>query len=141
MLLTIVLLGLLDLNDSVGRMLEQADPELPQGASGLLASMVKEARKEAGDGLLSFGIVVFLYSVYALARTLVESLNVAYEMRETRPAWRRLLLLVAFGPALIAATIAAAAAMLIGSHLAESIAGLIGLDEVVVVLWSWCASR
>ncbi len=99
--------------------------------------MVELARKQASGGLLSFGVVVSLYSVYTLARTLVEALNVAYEVEETRPAWKRLLLLVASGPALAVTTIAAVGAMLIGSRLAERIAGLVGLGEMAVLLWSW----
>jgi membrane protein len=56
---------------------------------------------------------------------------------ETRSRWKRLLLLVAFGPALAVATIAASGSMLVGARLAERAAGLVGLDGVVVVLWSW----
>jgi membrane protein len=81
--------------------------------------------------------LVSLYSVYTLARTLVEALNAAYEVGETRPAWKRLLLLVAFGPVLAAATITAIGAVLIGSRLAERIAGLVGLDDVAVAIWAW----
>ena len=42
-----------------------------------------------------------------------------------------------FGLALAATTIAALGAMLIGSRLAEGIAGLVGLDEAAVFLWTW----
>jgi membrane protein len=135
-LLVFVQLGVLDLGGLYERSLDPVASELPQGESGLIA-IIESARKQAGSGLLSFGVAVSLYSVYALARTLVEALNAAYEVGETRPAWKRLLLLVAFGPALAVVTIAAVGAMLIGSRLAERIAGLVGLDDVVVVLWTW----
>ena len=137
-LLVVVLLGLLQADSFFQRMLEQDRPAPPQAIiSGELSSMVELARKQASGGLLSFGVVVSFYSVYTLARTLVEALNVAYEVEETRPAWKRLLLLVASGPALAVTTIAAVGAMLIGSRLAERIAGLVGLGEVAMVLWSW----
>jgi membrane protein len=136
-LLVVVLLGLLHADGFFQRMLEQARPAPSQGMSGELLPMVEEAREQASEGLLSFGVAVSFYSVYTLARTLVEALNAAYEVGETRPAWKRLLLLVAFGPALALATIIAIGAMLIGSHLAERLAGVVGLDDVVVALWSW----
>jgi membrane protein len=136
-LLTVVLLGVLDLDGFFRGLLEQARPPFQQLNPGVLAPVFEEARKRAGRGLLSFGVVASFYSVYALARTLVEALNAAHEVEETRPAWKRLLLLVAFGPAMIAATVTAIMAMLIGSRLAERVAGLVGLDDVVVVLWAW----
>jgi membrane protein len=135
--LVVMLLGLLQADSYFQGIPEQDRPALPQGMSGELSSMVEAARKQASGGLMSFGVLVSLYSVYTLARTLVEALNAAYEVGETRPAWKRLLLLVAFGPALAAATITAFGAMLIGSRLAERIAGLVGLDDVAVAIWAW----
>jgi membrane protein len=132
-LLMVMLLGVLDLEGFFQGALEQVGSEFSQGASGVLASVVEEA----GGGLLSFGVVASFYSVYALARTLVEALNAAYEVGETRSRWKRLLLLVAFGPALALATIIATGSMLVGARLAGRIAGLVDLDVAVVVLWSW----
>jgi len=98
-LLVVVLLGLLHADGFFQRMLEQARPAPSQRMSGELLPMVEEAREQASEGLLSFGVAVSFYSVYTLARTLVEALNAAYAVGETHPAWKRLLL-VAFGPAL-----------------------------------------
>jgi membrane protein len=137
LLLMFILLGVLDLDRFFQGSLEQVGSEFPQGDSGVLASVVEEARKQAGGGLLSFGVAASFYSVYALARTLVEALNAAYEVGETRSRWKRLLLLVAFGPALAVAMIIATGSMLVGARLAERIAALVDLDDVVVLLWSW----
>ncbi len=137
MLLVALLLGVLHADDLFQPMLDGAGPAAQGGLFEELSPMFDEARDQAGGGLISFGVVVALYSVYTLARTLVEALNASYEVQETRAAWKRLLLLIAFGPALAGATIAATGAMLIGSSLAEQIAGLVGLDDVVVLLWSW----
>lgn len=136
-LLVVVLLGFLDLDDFFQAALEKTGPEQPRGIAKDFAPMIEAAREQATSGLLSFGVAVSLYSVYALARTLVEALNAVYEVTETRPRWKRLGLLIAFGPALVVATIAATGSMLVGSRLAEWIAGLVGLDEVVVYLWGW----
>ena len=136
-LLIVVLLGVLDLDGLFEGSLEQVGSELPQRGSGVLVSVVEEARKKAGNGLLYFGVAASLYSAYTLARTLVEALNVAYRVNETRSRWKRLLLLVAFGSALAIVTIIAIGAMLVGARLAERLAGLVGLDVGLVVLWSW----
>jgi membrane protein len=135
--LVVVLLGVFELEGFYERSLEPIGSELPGGETAVMPTLIESARKQAGSGLLSFGVAASLYSVYALARTLVEALNVANGVGETRPRWKRLLLLVAFGPALAAATIAASGAMLVGSRLAEGIAGLVGLDEAAAFLWTW----
>jgi membrane protein len=136
-LLMFMLLGVLDLDGFFQESPERVGLEFAQGDSGVLASVVEEARKKAGGGLLSFGVAASFYSVYSLARTLVEALNAAYGVDETRSRWKQLLLLIAFGPALAVATIMATGSMLVGARLAERIAGLVDLDDVVVVLWSW----
>jgi membrane protein len=136
-LLLFVLLGVLDLDDTFERTIERVGSEVRQGDTGVLVSIVEEARKKAGGGLLSFGVAISLYSIYALGRTLMYALNAACEVGETRPAWKRVLLLVAFGPALATATVAAVGAMLVGSRLAELLAGLVGLDDTAVTLWTW----
>ncbi len=136
-LLLIALLGALDLDGFLDRLLQQIGSDLPGGDSGVLVSVIEEARKQAAAGLVSFGVAVSLYSIYTLARTLVDALNRVYEVGETRPAWKRLLLLVAFGPALAVTTVAAVGTMLVGSRLAEFLAGLVGLDQVAVTLWAW----
>lgn len=136
-LLVVVLLGVLDLEGFYGRALAPMGSELPRSEIAVVPTLIESAREQVGSGLLSFGVAASLYSVYALARTLVEALNVAHGVGETRPAWKRLLLLVAFGPALAATTIAAIGTILIGSRLAEGIARLVGIDEAAVFLWTW----
>jgi uncharacterized BrkB/YihY/UPF0761 family membrane protein len=65
-----------------------------------LVGLVEEARKEAGGGLVSFGVAASLHSVYVAAKTLSQAMNAAYEVVETRPGWKRSLLAGIFGPAL-----------------------------------------
>lgn len=107
---------------------EQAEP---------IRELVEQARKSAGAGLLSFGATLSLYSVYVAARTLTEALNAAYEVSETRPGWKRFLISAVFGPALALVSIFAVGLMLIGPRIAEWVAGLVGLDDIVVTLWVW----
>jgi membrane protein len=103
----------------------------------LLESMIEQAHKQAGGELLFFGIAVALWSTSALARTLTEAFNTAYEIAETRPGWKRFALSVAFGPVLALMVIVSVGLMLIGPRLVERIAELVGLDQVFVFLWGW----
>jgi membrane protein len=115
------------------------EPAIEQGQEGteLLTGLIEQAQVEAGGGLLSFGFAISLYSVYVVTKTLREALNAAYEVAETRPGWKRSVFLVVLGPTLAVMVIVAIGLMLIGPQLAERLAGLVGLDEVVVVIWAW----
>ena len=99
--------------------------------------MIEEAQKQAAGELLFFGIAVALWSTSALARTLTEAFNTAYEIAETRPGWKRYALSLAFGPVLALMVIVSVGMMLIGPQLVERIAELVGLDEMFVFLWGW----
>jgi membrane protein len=102
-----------------------------------LVGMIERAEKQAGDKLLYFGVGVALWSVSAVARTLTEAFNVAYQVVETRRWWRQLALSLAFGPILALVVILSVTLMLIGPELVGSIVALVDLDEVFVRLWGW----
>lgn len=102
-----------------------------------LLGMIERAEKQAGGNLLFFGVAVALWSVSAVARTLTEAFNVAYEVTETRRWWKQLALSLAFGPVLALVVIVSVALMLIGPQLVGSIAEVVNLDELFVRLWGW----
>jgi membrane protein len=87
--------------------------------------------------LLFFGVAVALWSISALARTLTEAFNAAYEIAETRRRWKVSTLTLAFGPVLALMVMVSVGLMLIGPRLVERIAEVIGLDELFVFLWGW----
>jgi membrane protein len=102
-----------------------------------LLGMIERAEKQAGGDLLFFGVAVALWSVSAVARTLTEAFNVAYQVTETRRWWKQLALSLAFGPILALVVIVSVALMLIGPQLVGSIAEVVNLDELFVRLWGW----
>jgi len=102
-----------------------------------LLGMLDRAEKRAGSKLLFFGVGVALWSVSAVARTLTEAFNVAYNVGETRRWWRQLAVSLAFGPILALVVIVSVALLLIGPQVVRSIAELVGLDELFVRLWGW----
>ena len=113
-LIVVVLVGVLGFPDSFERLIEQArsgssrqvpqqlEPMVEQGREHIqpLGRMIEQAEEQAGGELLFFGIVVALWSTSALARTLTEAFNAAYQVTETRAGWKRLVISWAFGPVL-----------------------------------------
>jgi membrane protein len=150
-LILIMLVGVFGLPDFFEPLIEQArsgspqqvpqqlEPMVEQGReqTQTLQRMIEQAQERAGGELLFFGIAVALWSISALARTLTEAFNTAYEVAESRSGWKLVALSVAFGPVLALLVIVATGLMLIGPRLVERIAEVIGLDELVVLLWGW----
>src|SRR5215204_322757 len=151
LLILVVLAGALGLADYLEQAIDQANaessqhipeqlqPMVEQGKEQLqsLEPMIEQAHKQAGDDLLFFGVALALWSISALAGTLTEAFNAAYEVRETRRWWKVSALSLAFGPVLALMVIVSMGLMLIGPGLVERIAELVGLDEVFVSLWGW----
>ena len=147
----VVLLGALGFPDFFDRAMDQARAQsshyVPQQLEPVvepareqvqpLLGMIERAEKQAGGKLLFFGVAVALWSVSAVARTLTEAFNVAYQVTETRRWWKQLALSLAFGPFLALVVIASVALMLIGPELVGSIAEVVNLDELFVRLWGW----
>jgi membrane protein len=118
---------------------EPLEPVAKEGRAQteFLRPLIEQAREQAGGGLLSFGIVLSLWSVSAVAFTLTEALNVAYGVEETRSRRKRFAFALVLGPFLALTFIVACGLMLIGPQVAGELAGLAGLDEAWVALWAW----
>jgi membrane protein len=148
-ILVFALLALLSIDAVFDRLIEAAmgvppqqipeplEPVAEEGRTqaGFLRPLIEQAREQAGGGLLSFGIVISLWSVSAVAFTLTDALNVAYGVEETRSRRKRFAFALVFGPLLALAFIVASG--LIGPQVAGWFAGLAGLDEAWVALWGW----
>ena len=118
---------------------EPIEPVAEEGRNqaAFLLPLIQQAREQAGGGLLSFGLVISLWSVSAVVFTLMEAFNVAYGVEETRPRRKRFVFALIFGPFLALAFIVACGLMLIGPRVAGWMAGLADLDEAWVAFWGW----
>jgi membrane protein len=150
-ILVFALLAVLQLDAVFDRLIEAAtnaqqqqitgplEPVAEEGKAQMefLRPLIEQAREQAGGGLLSFSIVISLWSVSAVASALTEALNTANGVEETRSRRKRFAFTLVFGPFLALAFIVACGLMLIGPQVAGGVAGLAGLDEAWVTLWAW----
>jgi membrane protein len=121
------------LSDLVRSMLQEQYARLGEQAIG-------QIRDQARGGLLAFGIVslgIAIWSVSSGVRSLTKALNAVHEVEETRPGWKRYALSFFYAVSLAIVTILATGLLLIGSRVVEWMAGLVGLDEVFISLWTW----
>jgi membrane protein len=133
----LTLLGALGLSDFFDRLLNQARVALPPDAYDLLARVIGEIRGQPRQGLLSASILLALWAASTGMRSVMNALDVAYDVEETRPAWKRYPLSILYTIGLVAVVVAAAAFRLIGPWAAQRFANQLGLTTAVATLWTW----
>jgi membrane protein len=115
---------------------EQGPPgirgRVPQPVESLLGQVLGQDH----GGLLFAGIVLAFWSVSMGARLLSKALNSILEVEETRTPWKRTASSLTFAPGIAFAGVAAVTLMLLTSRTAAWLAGLVGLDEAFVLLWT-----
>jgi membrane protein len=132
----IALLGFLRLEEFFEWLRQHSQMMLPQQASEQVNKVIADLQKEQG-GLLSFGVIVALWSASAAVRATMHALNVAYDVRETRSAWKLYPLSLLYTIGLAAMMIAAAALLTVGPQAVQWVAQQIGLEQIFVTLWAW----
>ncbi len=133
----LTLLGALGLSDFFDWLLSQARIALPGQAFQLVEQVITEIREQHSGGLLSFSILFALWAASAGMRSLMNGLNAAYDVAESRPAWQRYPLSLLYTIGLAVLLIAAAGFMLLGPGAMQWLAGQVGLSQVVATLWTW----
>lgn len=92
--------------------------------------------REKRPGLLSVGILFTLWSASGAFAALINALNRAYDVQETRPFWkvRGIAILMTLGLSVL--ILLGVLLMVFGPTIGETIANVFGLDEVFVMVWN-----
>lgn len=77
------------------------------------------------SGLLALSLIGALWSSSSAMTAIIDTLNLAYHVRETRPWWQVRLLATALTVMLVALTLAALAVVMVGSKLAASLGNVL----------------
>ena len=132
----VALLGFLDVPYFFDWLRQQAQTLLPAEALAPVNEVITQVQQPQG-GVLSFGIVLALWSASSGVRATMNALNVAYDVKEGRPAWKRYPLSLIYTIMIAAMLIAAAALLIIGPQLMQTLARQVGLEQIVVLVWTW----
>jgi len=133
----LTLLGALGLSEFFDRVLTQSQAALPPDAYELLARVIGEIRGQSREGLLSFSILFALWVASTGMRSVMNALNVAYDVEETRPAWKRYPLSILYTIGLVAVVIAVAVFRLVGPWAAQRFVTQLGLTTALAKVWNW----
>ena len=108
---------------------------LPSSAFQLIDSTMYEVSAASGGGKLTFGILAALWAASNGMGAITEALNVAYDVKETRPWWKQRLTAVSLTLGLSVLIISALILVLYGGRLAEFLAGNFGFDQAFLIAW------
>jgi len=108
---------------------------LPPSAYSLVTEGVQSAIQQSGGAKISFGILATLWAASNGMGAISQTLNVTYDVEETRPFWKTRLIAVGLTLALGVLIISALVLVLYGHDLAEWVAGAFGLGQVFEVGW------
>jgi membrane protein len=132
----LTLLGALGLSDFFDWLLSQARMALPGGAFQMVEQVIGEIRGQPRGGLLSFSILFAVWAASTAVRSIMNALNVAYDVKESRPAWMLYPLSLVYTIGLAVLLVAASGFMLLGPNAMQWLAGQAGLSDVAARLWT-----
>ncbi len=132
----IALLGFLRLSSFFEWLRQHAQLVFPEQAMQQVNIVIDQLQQQKG-GLLSLGAVVALWSASAAVRATMNALNVAYDVTEQRPAWKRYPLSVLYTLGVAAMMVGAAMLLTVGPQAMQWLAQQIGMEQLFVTLWAW----
>ena len=108
---------------------------MPPSAFQLIDNTMYEVSEASGGGKLSFGILAALWAASNGLGAITESLNTAYDLKETRPWWKQRLTAIGLTVALSILIIGALILVVAGGHIAEWLAAHYGFGPVFPLSW------
>jgi membrane protein len=110
------------------------------GADEILRRRDDDGRRTSrwiAGATLSIGAIVALWTASAGTRAVMHALNIAYDVEESRPMWKRFPLSVLYTIGIAAMMIIAATLLIIGPEAIQWLAEKVGLEQLFVILWTW----
>jgi membrane protein len=108
---------------------------MPGSAVGLVHDFIENISQNKSGGKLSFGILAALWAASNGMGAISESLNIAYNVKETRPWWKARLTAILLTIALSILIISALVLVLYGGDIGEKIANNFGLSSAFTIAW------
>src|SRR2546429_6504259 len=108
---------------------------MPSTALHLVTATIDEVTQARGGGKLSVGLLLALWASSSGMNAISQSLNAAYDVRETRPWWKVRLISIALTVALSILIISALLIVLYGGRLGHFVAAMVHEGYAFSIVW------
>src|SRR5919112_894280 len=134
------LLGLFNATDLVTTMVDNLTGVVPQSATRFIEDQLLSITKSQASSAFTFGAIVSillaLWGVSGAFRSVMEAMNVMYEVEEDRPAWMKYGISIFISLAVIVLMLTALGIVVFGSSVGGGLAEVVGLGSVFQAVWS-----
>jgi membrane protein len=134
------LFGLLPTENLMEELLAYAAQVLPSESVALIEGILHEVVRGANLRLLSFGVLASLWTASLGMVSVMSALNLALEVTDPRPWWKRRLIAIGLTVGFSLFTVTALVLFIVGPAIGEQVAGRFGLGWAFAQLWrlaSW----
>jgi membrane protein len=134
------LLGLFDATDLVNTMVDELSGVAPQSATEFIEGQLLSITQSQAESAFTIGaiisILLALWGVSGAFRSVMEAMNVMYEVEEDRPFWKVYGLSIFMSLAVVVLLVGALILVIFGESIGVRVADLVGLGAVFATLWS-----
>ena len=102
---------------------------MPPSAYQLISATMYEVSNSSGGGKISFGLLAALWAASNGMGAITESLNIAYDVEETRPWWKTRLVAIGLTVSLSVLIIGALVLVVFGGRIGEGLANTYGFSS------------
>jgi membrane protein len=128
-------LGFLPIPDLWGKTLDMFSRFVPSDSMGLVRGILSDVITPNKGKILSIGLLGAIWAASSGFAAMIEALNVAYDVPETRPYWKTRLLAVALTFAIGSIMVVAAVVMILGPGFGTFIAVHLHISYLFARIW------
>ena len=134
------LLGLFNATDLANTMVDKLSGIVPQSATKFVEGQLLSITQSQAESAFTFGaiisILLALWGVSGAFRSVMEAMNVMYEVEEDRAFWKVYGLSIFMSLATVVLLLGALVLVVFGKSIGVTVADLVGLGSVFATLWS-----
>ena len=134
------LLGLFNATELVNTMIQNLSGVLPESATGFIEGQLLSITRSQAESAFTIGaiisILLALWGVSGAFRSVMEAMNVMYEVEEDRPAWKKYGISIFISLAVLVLMLTAFGIVIFGGSFGGGLAQAIGLGSVFQTVWT-----